>query len=134
MKDTFDGPFSLAQMLAGNISARPLRCSLTVFAIAIQVILVLMIVGLTSGVISEWGKRVEGVGADILVQPPNSSIFLAFSRAVLPETLGDKLSKLPGVDEVSPTLTLMDQKNFVLVYGIDYQRFNALSKGFLFRA
>jgi len=27
----------------------------------------------------------------------------------------------------------MDQKNFVLVYGIDYQRFNALSKGFLFR-
>jgi putative ABC transport system permease protein len=38
------------------------------------------------------------------------------------------------VDEVAPTLTLMDQKNFVLVYGIDYQRFNALSKGFLFRS
>jgi putative ABC transport system permease protein len=38
------------------------------------------------------------------------------------------------VDEVAPTLTLMDQKNFVLVYGIDYQRFNALSRGFLFRS
>jgi len=35
-----------------------------------------MIVGLTSGVINEWGKRTEGVGADILVQPPNSSSFL----------------------------------------------------------
>ena len=65
MNDTFDGPFSLVQMFWGNIAARPLRCALSVIAIAIQVILVLMIVGLTSGVISEWGKRVEGVGADI---------------------------------------------------------------------
>src|SRR5499425_3459159 len=134
MNETYEGPFSLFQMFWGSISARPLRSFLSVIAIAIQVILVLMIVGLTSGVVSEWGKRVEGVGADILVQPPNSSMFLAFSRAVLPETLGEKLAKLPGVDEVAPTLTLMDQKNFVLVYGIDYQRFNALSKGFLFRA
>jgi len=37
-----------------------------------------MIVGLTSARHFEWGKRVEGVGADIIVQPPNSSIFFAF--------------------------------------------------------
>ena len=133
MDETFEGRFAQAQLLWGNITARPLRAALNILAITIQVFLVLMIVGLTSGVVSEWGKRVEGVGADILVQPPNSSMFLAFSRAVLPETLGETLSKLPAVDEVAPTLTLMDQKNFVLVYGIDYQRFNALSKGFLFR-
>jgi len=133
MDETFEGRFAQAQLLWGNISARPLRAGLSILAITIQVFLVLMIVGLTSGVVSEWGKRVEGVGADILVQPPNSSMFLAFSRAVLAENLGDKLAKLPGVDEVAPTLTLMDQKNFVLVYGVDYQRFNALSKGFLFR-
>src|SRR5438067_9670709 len=111
-----------------------MRAFLSILAVTIQVFLVLMIVGLTTGVVSEWGKRVEGVGADILVQPPNSSMFLAFSRAVLPESLAEKVTKLPGVDEVAPTLTLMDQKNFVLVYGIDFQRFNALSKGFLFRA
>jgi putative ABC transport system permease protein len=134
MDETFEGRFAQAQLLWGNISARPLRASLSILAITIQVFLVLMIVGLTSGVVSDWGKRVEGVGADILVQPPNSSMFFAFSRAVLPENLADKVAKLPGVDEVAPTLTLMDQKNFVLVYGIDYQRFNGLSKGFLFRA
>ncbi|HXT24864.1 MAG TPA: FtsX-like permease family protein [Candidatus Eisenbacteria bacterium] len=133
MDETFEGRFAQAQLLWGNISARPLRAFLSILAITIQVFLVLMIVGLTSGVVSEWGKRVEGVGADILVQPPNSSMFLAFSRAVLSESLADRIAKLPGVDEVAPTLTLMDQKNFVLVYGIDYQRFNALSKGFLFR-
>src|SRR5215471_6197086 len=66
MDETFEGPFSLLQMFWGSITARPMRSTLSVIAIAIQVILVLMIVGLTSGVVSEWGKRVEGVGADIL--------------------------------------------------------------------
>ncbi len=134
MDETFEGRFAQAQLLWGNIAARPLRAFLSILAITIQVFLVLMIVGLTTGVVSEWGKRVEGVGADILVQPPNSSMFLAFSRAVLPESLSEKIAKLPGVDEVAATLTLMDQKNFVLVYGIDYPRFNGLSKGFLFRS
>src|ERR1700675_5090802 len=134
MSDTFDAPFSLLQMFWGNIAARPLRCALSVIAIAIQVILVLMIVGLTSGVISEWGKRQEGVGADILVQPPNASIFFAFSSAVMPESLADKIAALPGVDEVAPTLILTDPKNLTLVYGIDYKQFNPLSRGFLFRS
>src|SRR5467141_2623604 len=133
MTETYDGPFSLLQMFWGSITARPLRSLLIVSAIAIQVILVLMIVGLTSGVISEWGKRVEGVGADILVQPPNSSIFFAFSSAVMQESLGEKIGELPGVDEVAPTLILTEPKNLIMVYGIDYKRFNALSRGFLFR-
>ena len=133
MTETYDGPFSLLQMFWGSIIARPLRSLLSVIAIAIQVILVLMIVGLTSGVISEWGKRVEGVGADILVQPPNASIFFAFLSVGMQESLGDKISALSGVDEVAPTVILTEPKNLVMIYGIDYQRFNALSKGFLFR-
>src|SRR5246127_4398062 len=133
MNETFDGPFSLVQMFWGNIVARPLRSLLSVIAIAIQVILVLMIVGLTSGVVSEWGKRVEGVGADILLQPPNSSIFFAFSSAVMPESLGDQIAAVKSVDEAAPTIILTEPKSLVMVYGIDYVRFNALSKGFLFR-
>jgi len=133
MDETFEGPFSLLQMFWGSITARPMRSSLSVIAIAIQVILVLMIVGLTSGVVSEWGKRVEGVGADILVQPPNSSIFFAFSSAVMPEPLGDQIASVNSVDEVAPTVILTEPKSLVMVYGIDYARFNALSRGFLFR-
>jgi putative ABC transport system permease protein len=134
MNESLDAPFSLLQMFWGNIVARPLRCALSVIAIAIQVILVLLIVGLTSGVISEWGKRVEGVGADILVQPPNASIFFAFSSAVMAESLGDQIGGLPSVDEVAPTVILTEPKNLIMIYGIDYRRFNALSRGFLFRA
>src|SRR5260370_4946072 len=133
MTETYDGPFSLAQMFWGSIAVRPLRSLLSVIAIAIQVILVLLVVGVTSGVVSEWGKRVEGVGADILVQPPNSSIFFAFSSAVMQESLGEQLEAVSGVDDVAPTVILTEPKNLVMVYGIDYKRFNALSKGFLFR-
>ena len=133
MKETYDGPFSLLQMFWGSIATRPVRSFLSVTAIAIQVILVLMIAGLTSGIVSEWGKRVEGVGADILVQPPNSSIFFAFSSAVMQESLGNQIGALSGVYEVATTFILTEPKNLVMVYGIDYQRFNALSKGFLFR-
>jgi putative ABC transport system permease protein len=133
MSESSSGPFSLMQMFWGNLASRPLRCTLTILAIAIQVVLVLMVVGLTSGVVSEWGKRVEGVGADILVQPPNSSIFFAFSSAVMQESLGDQIEDLPGVDEVAPTLILSDPKTLIIVYGIDYKRFNGLSHGFIFR-
>ena len=126
--------FSRAQMLWGNLLSRPIRSALTVIAVSIQVILILMVVGLTSGVVWEWGKRVEGVGADILLQPPNSSIFFAFSGAVMQESIGDTIAALPGVDEVAPTLILTDPRNFLMVYGIDYKRFNALSQGFLYLA
>src|ERR1700758_5504451 len=134
MNETYEGPFSLLQMFWGSITARPLRSSLSVMAIAIQVVLVLMIVGLTSGVVSEWGKRVEGVGADLLVQPPNSSIFFAFASAVMPESLGERIAELPDVDEAAPTLILSDPKTLINIFAIDYKRFNALSQGFIFRA
>src|SRR5579885_2298599 len=134
MQESYEGPFSLLRMFWGNLAARPLRCALSVVAIAIQVVLVLMIVGMTSGVISEWGKRVEGVGADILVQPPNSSIFFAFSSAVMSESLANDIAKLPDVDEAAPTLVVSDPKTLIIIYGIDYKRFNALSQGFIFRA
>src|SRR3989441_7229734 len=120
-------------MVWSNLTVQPLRSGLSIVAISIQVVLVLLVVGLTSGVVSEWGKRVEGVGADILVQPPNSSIFFAFVSVGMQESLGEKIAALSGVDEVAPTVILTEPKHLVMVYGIDYKRFNALSKGFLFR-
>jgi len=56
-----------------------------------------MIVGLTSDVIFRMGKRVEGVGADILVQPPNSPLFFAFSSAVM-RSRGNQIEALPDVE------------------------------------
>ena len=124
--------FVIWHLLWSNLGMRPLRSALSVLALSLQVFLVLLIVGLTSGALSDWRTRAEGVGADIIVQPPNSSIFFAFSSAVMPESLTDKIAKLPGVDEVAPVLIVVDQHNLGVVYGIDYGRFVGLSNGFTF--
>jgi putative ABC transport system permease protein len=124
--------FVIWHLLWSNLGVRPLRSALSVLALALQVFLVLLIVGLTSGALTDWRTRAEGVGADVIVQPPNSSIFFAISSAVMPESLSEKMAALPSVDEVASVLIVVDQKNFGVVYGIDYDRFAGLSKGFDF--
>ena len=124
--------FVIWHLLWSNLGVRPLRSALSVTALALQVFLVLLIAGLTSGALADWRMRAEGVGADIIVQPPNSSIFFAFSSAVMPENLSEKIAGLPDVDEVAAVFIVVDQKNLGVVYGIDYQRFSGLSNGFTF--
>lgn len=124
--------FSMWHLLWNNVRVRPLRTALNVIAIALQVCLVLFVVGLTYGAVSEWSKRVEGVGADLLVQPPNASIFFALSNQLMQQSVGDEIGKLKGVDQVAPVLLVMNLQTVDLVYGIDYPSFNALGKGFLF--
>jgi putative ABC transport system permease protein len=124
--------FAIWDLLWSNLGVHPLRSALSVFALALQVFLVLLIVGLTSGALTDWRTRAEGVGADIIVQPPNSSIFFAFSSAVIPESVGAQMSALPGVRTVAPVVIAVDQKNLGVLYGIDYQQFASLSDGFKF--
>ena len=122
------------QLLWNNLRARPIRTALSVLGVALQVTFVLLIVGMTLGWVNDWQKRVEGVGADIIVQPPNASIFFQLGNAVLPEAMGQTLQQAPGVDEVSPVLVIANSKTLDVVYGIDFKSFSALSKGFVFVA
>lgn len=116
------------------MQARPLRSVLSVTAISLQVFLLLLIVGMTTGVVADWSERVEGVGADLMVNPPNSSIFFAFSSAIMPESIVPQIAHVPGVDEVAPVLIVVDSKKLNSVYGIDEPSFEGLSKGFQFLA
>jgi putative ABC transport system permease protein len=124
--------FLYLRLLWSNLGVHPLRSGLSVVAIGLQVFLILLIVGLTSGILSGWRSRAEGVGAEIIVQPPNSSIFFSFSSAVMPEALGAQIERFPGVDEAAPVIILVDTRTLGVIYGIDYQRFNGLSNGFTF--
>jgi putative ABC transport system permease protein len=131
-ESTRSGKFLYLRLLWSNLGVHPLRSGLSAIAIALQVFLILLIVGLTNGVLSDWRARAEGVGADIIVQPPNSSIFFSFSSAVIPETMVAQIEKLPGVQEVAPVFIVMDIKYLGVIYGIDYRHFNGLSSGFTF--
>ncbi len=120
-------------MILQNALHRPVRTAITVIAVAVEVMLVVIVVGLTSGMLIDSATRTEGVGADIMVQPPSASVFIAFSGAPMPIAIGDKLQQLEYVQAVAPVLVQFNSVNaFELVFGIDPASFGAVSQGFVF--
>jgi putative ABC transport system permease protein len=123
----------IRQLVVNNVLHRPIRTIVSVLAVGIEVALVILIVGLTSGMLQETAKRIEGIGADIMLQPPSASVFLAFSGAPMPIKIGDKLRELRYVKAVAPVLLQLSAATGVdVVYGIDPQSFREVSDGFVF--
>lgn len=123
----------MRQLIWRNALHRPLRTMLSVAAIGIEVALILLVVGLTHGMLFEVAQRIEGVGADIMVQPPASSVFLAFSSSPMPQSLGNRLSQLPNVKAVAPVLLQLSSGGGMdIIYGINPASFRAVSNGFVY--
>jgi putative ABC transport system permease protein len=123
----------MGEMIFRNLFHRPVRTLIGILAIAVEVALVVLIVGLTSGLLTETAKRIEGVGADIMLQPPAASIFLGFSGSPMPIKIGDKLKELKYVQSVAPALLQFNSTGGVeVVYGIDRDSFRAVTGGFVF--
>ena len=122
----------MGELIARNLMHRPLRTLIGAMGIAVEVALVVIIVGLTSGLLTETAKRIEGIGADIMLQPPSSSIFFAFGSAPMPIKIGDKLAELKYVQSVAPVLFQFNTTGIEIVYGIDQESFRAVSGGFVF--
>src|SRR5260370_20040406 len=100
--------------------------------IAVEVALVVLIVGLTSGLLSETAKRIEGIGADVMLLPANSSIFFAFGSAPMPIKISEKLAEMKYVQSVAPVLFQFNTSGVEIVYGIEQESFRAVSRGFVF--
>jgi putative ABC transport system permease protein len=123
----------MSELIARNLLHRPLRTLIGVLAVAVEVALVVLIVGLTTGLLTETAKRIEGIGADIMLQPPAASIFLGFSGSPMPIKIGDKLSEIKYVQSVAPALLQFNSTGGVdVVYGIDRESFRTVSGGFVF--
>ncbi len=119
-------------MIVRNTLHRPVRTAITVIAVAVEVMLVIMVVGLTSGLLVDSAKRTEGIGADVMVQPPSASIFMAFSGAPMPIAIEGKLQQIEYVQAVAPVLVQFNSVNGLdLVYGIQQDSFRAVSGGFV---
>ena len=85
------------RMIVGNLVHRPLRSLISVVAVALEVTLILLIVGLCLGMLQDSRTRTAGIGADVLVLPPGSSFIAGLSGAPMPIKIGGVLAKLPHV-------------------------------------
>src|SRR6202040_2986720 len=114
----------IQQLIVNNVRRRPVRTVVSVIAVAVEVALVILIVGLTSGLMQETAKRIEGVGADIMLQPPSASVFLAFSGAPMPVAIGQRVREIKYVQAVAPVLLQFSSAAGAdILYGIDQKSF-----------
>jgi len=120
----------LNKLVFENLRQRPVRTCLSVLAIGVEVTMILTLVGISYGTLDETARRARGVGADILVRPPASSI-ISLSSSPMSERLVPFLMKQPHVTCATGTmgqpLTALD-----VLTGIDLAQFNRLSGGFRF--
>src|SRR5580693_10748896 len=87
---------SINQFVFSNLTRRPIRTILSVLAIAVEVTMILTLVGVSYGTLDGTARRARGVGADIMIRPPGSSL-LGLSTAPMTDKLLDFVAMQPHV-------------------------------------
>src|SRR5467141_503931 len=90
------------KMIVANLVHRPLRSIISIIAVAVEVTLILLIVGLALGMLDDNKQRQKGTGADIIVRPPGSSVLMGMSGSPMSEKYADLLRQQPHVVAVAP--------------------------------
>jgi putative ABC transport system permease protein len=126
----------MANLAAANVMHRKTRTAVSILAVAMEVAMVMLLVGMANGTLNEIADRLQKVGADVLFQPPDASLILGATSAVMPTKYADLMKEqVPGVEEVTPVLNWLvskigDESRAVNLWAIDYPSFAAISGGF----
>ncbi len=116
------------KLVIANLLHRPLRSVISVLAVAIEVVMILSIVGIFMGMLNDTKERNNGIGADLMMRPSGASIMNGISGAPMSTRLTPLLSKLQHVTVVSPAIVQFNTSSgdFGVIDGIDYASFAAL--------
>jgi putative ABC transport system permease protein len=119
------------RMIVGNLVHRPVRSLISIVAVALEVTLILLIVGLCLGILQDQQTRAAGIGADVIVLPPGSSFIAGLTGSPMPIKVTGILAKLPHVEKVAPVITQVSTAGTLeIITGIDLQSYESLSGGF----
>jgi putative ABC transport system permease protein len=121
----------IAVIVRSNVSHRPIRTLLSALLIGIAVTLILTLVGVSRGITEDNTRRSQGVGADIMLRAPGTSL-MSFSGTSIPESFPAALmQKVPHVALATGTVNT-NASLFESVTGIDPGPFQAMSGAFVF--
>ncbi len=115
------------KLVVENVRHRPVRTLLSIVAIGVQVTMILTLVGLSRGMLDDQKRRARGVGADILVRAPGSSL-LGLSTNMTAKYL-PFVQKQPHVKMATGVL-IQGIGGLNSVTGLDLDAFNAFNGGF----
>src|SRR5688572_12478137 len=125
----------MANLAAANVMHRKTRTAVSVLAVAMEVAMVMTLVGMATGTLGEIADRLQNVGADVLFQPPDASLILGATSAVMPLQYIDIMKQVDGVVEVTPVLNwlvgqIKGESRAVNLWAVDYPSFAKISGGF----
>ena len=115
---------------------RKTRTAVSVLAVAMEVAMVMVLVGMANGTLNEIASRLENVGADVLFQPPDASFILGATSAVMPVKYIEIMKRdVPEVVKATPVLNwlvanIKGESRAVNLWAIDPASFAAISGGF----
>jgi putative ABC transport system permease protein len=119
------------RMIVGNLVHRPVRSLISIVAVALEVTLILLIVGLCVGIVQDQRTRNAGIGADVIVLPPGSSFIAGLTGSPMPVKVSGILAKLPHVKKVAPVIQQISTAGTLeIIAGIDLPSYESLSGGF----
>jgi putative ABC transport system permease protein len=119
------------RMIVGNLVHRPIRSMISIVAVALEVTLILLIVGLSLGQLEHSRSASAGIGADVIVLPPGSSFISGLTGAPMPIKIAGVLGKLPHVRSVAPVLTQIATSGAIeIIAGIDLPAYQTMSGPF----
>ncbi|MCE2515629.1 MAG: ABC transporter permease [Acidobacteria bacterium] len=117
------------KLIFTNVIHRPVRAFVGILAISLEVTLILLVIGISNGMIHDNADRQENIGADIIVRPANAPpLFFTTGSTIIPESMGETLRRLESVREVTPILFLAQLRgSWRTVYGIDLPSFEVVA-------
>ncbi|QHN02450.1 ABC transporter permease [Granulicella sp. WH15] len=118
------------KLIFANLAHRPLRTLLSVIAIGVEVTMILTLVGVSYGTLDASARRARGIGADVFVRPPSSSV-MSLSSAPLSDKVVPALAARPGVAQATGTM-VQSMGGFDTIQGIDFPSINKMAGGFKF--
>ncbi|HEX3572375.1 MAG TPA: ABC transporter permease [Acidobacteriaceae bacterium] len=121
----------LNKLILANLTHRPVRTLLSVLAIAVEVTMILTLVGVSHGTLDSTAERARGVGADIIIRPQGSSVMSSLSSAPISQKYIPWLMQQPHVTLATGTV-VQGLSGFDSVTGVDFPAFDKMSGGFQF--
>ncbi len=113
------------KLIFANLAHRPLRTLLSVVAIGVEVTMILTLVGVSYGTLDASARRARGIGADVFVRPPGTSV-IGGTSAPLSDKFVTKLGEEPGV--VLSTGTMVQSLGgFATIQGVDFPAINKMA-------
>jgi putative ABC transport system permease protein len=113
------------KLVAGNLVHRPVRSLISVFAIAIEVIMILSITAILMGKLNGFKTRQNGIGMDMFARPNTASNLIGMSPAGASIKVADVLAKIPHVVVAAP-VNIQITSTLDNIYGIDFKSYDGL--------